>query len=69
MLNIKKWYNFIANGLLIYAFVIAFYSLYQRISIWQLGGACPLPTQRPWLYSAIIAAFVSFLITHVANKK
>lgn len=49
--------------LLAYAAVIGGIVLYQRIQAWQLGGACPVPLQRPWTLSALAAALIVLGIT------
>lgn len=66
-----KMLKTLSNILLVYTAIVASYTLYQRVRAYLNGGACPLPLQRPWLYSAIGAAVlalaISFWLDHKEN--
>ena len=54
---------------MVYAGAVGLVALYQRFDAWRLGGACPVPMQKPWTYSAIAAAIVALLITFWLDYK
>lgn len=58
-----KKLKILSNTLLVYTSIIAGYALYQRVEAYLRGGACPLPVQRPWLYSAIAAALLALALS------
>ncbi len=70
MINQKynTWLQWVSNLLLLYAASIGGIALYQRFDAWRLGGACPVPLQRPWLYSAVAAAILSLILIVVADN-
>ncbi len=59
----------ISNIAFAYSLIVGGIIIYQRIESALQGGACPLPTQRPWLYSAIAAALLSMALGHISEKK
>jgi hypothetical protein len=64
----NKRLKLLTNGLMAYALIIAAITLYQRIQAYQLGGACPVPLQKPWLYTGIAAAILAFILIFVTDK-
>ncbi|MCK8059395.1 MULTISPECIES: hypothetical protein [unclassified Fusibacter] len=65
----KNWIKGLTNVLMGYAVIIAGITLYQRIESYRLGGACPVPLQKPWLYTGIAAAVLAFLLMFVKDKR
>ncbi len=65
MLSLKTISN-IAFG---YSLIVGGYIIFQRVEAALRGGACPLPTQRPWLYSAIAAALLSLALGYIGDKE
>ncbi len=58
----------IGNLSFFYSLIVGGFIAFQRIQIAFKGGACPLPTQRPWLYSAIAAALLSIALSYIDDK-
>lgn len=56
--------EWISNALLLYAGMIVAVSLYQRFDAWRIGGACPIPIQKPWTISAFVAVGLSAMIIY-----
>ncbi len=58
----------ISNISFLYSLVVGGFIIFQRLQVIFNGGACPLPTQRPWLYSAIFAALLSVALSYIDDK-
>jgi hypothetical protein len=65
----NKGIKALTNSLMVYALIIAGITVYQRIQAYQLGGACPVPLQKPWLYSGIAAASIAFVLLFIVEKR
>ncbi len=59
----------LSNIAFAYSLIVGGFIIYQRVETIIAGGACPLPTQRPWLYSAIAAAVLSLVLGYISEKK
>ncbi len=58
----------ISNIIFTYGLIVGAFIIFQRVQAALNGGACPLPTQRPWLYSAIFAALLSIVLSYFDDK-
>ncbi len=58
----------ISNISFAYSLIVGGVIIFQRLQVYFNGGACPLPTQRPWLYSAIFAALLSIVLSYIDDK-
>jgi hypothetical protein len=61
------WIKGITNVCIAYTLVILGLTLYGRFEAWQLGAACPIPMQRPYTYSAMVAIVLAFLLILVVE--
>lgn len=59
----------ISNTLLVYGLIIVGFALWERWDAYRLGGFCPVPILRPWLYSGIAAVVVAMVITFYLDKR
>ncbi len=63
-----KWVKYLTNALMGYTVLILAITLYQRYDAWRIGGACPVPLQRIWTYSAIASAVAALVLILVVEK-
>lgn len=71
LLNQDKWIRavkLLTNGLMGYTILIFGITMYQRYDAWRIGGACPVPLQRIWTYSAIASALAALVLILVVEK-
>lgn len=63
-----KWVKYLTNGLMGYTTLILAITLYQRYDAWRIGGACPVPLQRIWTYTAIASAATALILILVVER-